>query len=60
MTNVTKLQKAGILATPHGLSKKDVATINNLSPDEVDVWLKIKEKLGKDFIRRNFAAKIMI
>lgn len=60
MTNVTKLQKAGILATPHGLSKEDVATINRLSPSEVDVWVKIKRQLGKEFIKRNFCSKIII
>jgi hypothetical protein len=59
MTNVQKLQQAGILATPHGLSDADVATINQLSRHEVDVWVKIKEQLGQDFVIRN-AAKIMI
>jgi hypothetical protein len=60
MTNIEKLQKAEILADPHGLSKQDVETIEHLSPEEVDTWVRIKEKLGDDFVRRNCTPKCMI
>jgi hypothetical protein len=46
-TNVQKLQKAGILPTPHALTTTDEKVIDSLSPDEVKAWVNIKEKLDK-------------
>jgi hypothetical protein len=53
MTNVEKLQAAGILATPSRLSSSDEGLINDLDPTEVDALVAIKADLGDDFIQRN-------
>ncbi len=45
--NLEKLQKAGILATPHALTREDKEVIESLSPDEIETWVRIKEKLDE-------------
>ncbi len=52
-TNVEKLQDAKVLPTPHRLSDPDTETINSLSPEEVDALVKVRSKLGDDFVQRN-------
>jgi len=45
--NLEKLQKAGILATPDALTREDKEVIESLSRDEIESWVRIKEKLDK-------------
>ena len=45
ITNVKKLQEAGILDTPHKLSPEDEKVIESLSLTEVKVWVNMKKKL---------------
>jgi hypothetical protein len=53
MSKVEKLQKHGILATPHGMHPDDVKKIESLSEEEVDLLVKLKVKLGDEFIKRH-------
>jgi hypothetical protein len=43
--NVEKLQKAGILATPHALTPEETEVIESFTPEEINAWVSIKEKL---------------
>jgi hypothetical protein len=45
--NVDKLQKAGILASPHALTPEHQEVIESLTLEEVNAWVSIKEKLDK-------------
>jgi len=45
--NLERLQKAGILDTPHALTREDKEVIESLSPAEIDAWVNVKEKLDK-------------
>ena len=49
--NLERLQKAGILATPHTLTPEDKEVIESLSPAEIDAWVNVKEKLDKAGVR---------
>jgi hypothetical protein len=46
------LQKAGILATPHALTRGDKEVIESLSSPEIDAWVNAKEKLDKAGVRQ--------
>lgn len=52
MTQVEKLQKGGVIATPHQISEQDQAAINGLSDDEVNTLISVKNKLGEDFFKK--------
>jgi hypothetical protein len=55
MSNLEKLQAAGLVPKPHKLTPDDVKTIDSLTSDEVEGLIKIKRKLGDDFCRRNLS-----
>jgi hypothetical protein len=52
MSNVEKLQQAGLLQTEHQLTDDELQTVNQLSPAEVDALISVKAKLGDDFFKR--------
>jgi hypothetical protein len=57
-TNVERLSEAGILNVDH-FSPHDKETIEKISPDEVDVLIKLGKKMGptpmgKEHMRPNF------
>ena len=52
MSNVEKLQQAGLLQTDHQLTDDEMQTVNQLSPAEVDALISVKVKLGDDFFKR--------
>lgn len=52
MVNVDRLQAAGLLNDPHQLTDDEVATVNQLSPAEVDALISVHAKLGEDFFAR--------
>jgi hypothetical protein len=52
LTNVKKLQKAGILAKPHELTPEDEEVIQSLTPAEINAWVRIKEKLDDASVQR--------
>jgi hypothetical protein len=44
--NLRKLQDAGIVGPPASLSDDDKKVIASLSPEEINAWVRIKEKLN--------------
>lgn len=57
--NLEKLQKAGILATPQALTREDQEVIESLTPEEINAWVSIKEKLDKAGVQQQ-QAKLFI
>jgi hypothetical protein len=53
MSQVEKLQREGILSTPHQLHPEDEKKIESLTDVEVEALVKLKLKLGDDFIKRH-------
>ena len=51
-SQVEKLQKGGVIATPHQISPEDVDAINSLHDSEVDALISVKNKLGDDFFKK--------
>jgi len=51
-TNVTRLQKAGVLASSHKISEEHQARINSLKSDEVKALISAKNKLGTDMLTK--------
>ena len=52
MTNVDRLQAAGLLETPHLLTDDEAEQVNQLSPAEVDALISVRSKLGDAFFAR--------
>ena len=52
MTNAEKLQQAGLIDSAHPLNEDEVASVNQLSPAEVEALISIRAKLGDDFFNR--------
>jgi hypothetical protein len=52
MTNVEKLQEAGLIHLSHPLTDTEAESVNQLSPAEVDALISVKSKLGDDFFNR--------
>jgi hypothetical protein len=49
--NLEKLSKAGILPAREKLTPQDTEVIESLTREEVDAWVRIKEKLDKAGVR---------
>ena len=52
MTNIERLQQAGLVEVHHPLTPEEVASVNALSAAEVDALISIRSKLGDDFFSR--------
>ena len=52
MTNVENLQQAGLIQTAHPLTSDEIASVNQLSPAEIDALISVRAKLGDDFFSR--------
>ena len=52
MTNVDRLQQAGLIQTPHPLTEDEIDSLNKLSSAEVDALISVRMKLGDDFFQR--------
>jgi hypothetical protein len=52
VTNVDRLQQAGLIEVQHPLTPDEIASINQLSPAEVDALISVRAKLGDDFFKR--------
>lgn len=52
MTNLERLQQAGLVEVKHPLTAEEVENVNALSPAEIDALISIKAKLGDDFFSR--------
>jgi hypothetical protein len=50
--NRTRLEQAGIVKQGHVFSPEDSATLEQLSPQEVDTLIQVGQKLGQDFLHR--------
>jgi hypothetical protein len=53
MSNLEKLKTAGVVPDNHTLTDADTSTIENLSDQEVQSLISLKQKLGDDFVQRN-------
>lgn len=52
MTNLERLQQAGLVEVDHPLTADEVNSVNQLSPAEIDALISIRAKLGEDFFTR--------
>lgn len=52
MTNVERLQQAGLIETEHPLTPDEVNSVNQLSSAEIDALISVRAKLGDDFFKR--------
>ncbi len=52
MTNVERLQQAGLIETEHPLTPEEIESVNNLSSAEIDALISVRAKLGDDFFKR--------
>jgi hypothetical protein len=52
VTNVDRLQQAGLIQTPHPLTEEEITSLNNLSSAEVDALISVRMKLGDEFFQR--------
>lgn len=55
MTNVETLTQAGLIHTSAPLTDDEAASVNALSPAEIQALISIKAKLGDDFFHRKVA-----
>jgi hypothetical protein len=53
MSNLETLKAAGVVPDNHTLSDTDCSTIENLSDQEVQALISLKQKLGDEFVQRN-------
>jgi len=53
MTNLEKLQQAGLIAEDHKFNKNEKDAIESLTPAEVNALIRGKEKLGEPFIKKH-------
>jgi hypothetical protein len=53
VSHLETLIAAGVIPHDHTLSAEDRSTIENLSPNEIQALVSLKQKLGDDFIKRN-------
>lgn len=49
MTNIERLQQAGLVEVDHQLTPDEINSVNQLSSAEVDALISIRAKLGDDF-----------
>lgn len=52
MSNVEKLQQAGLIEVKHPLTDAEVDSVNQLSSAEIDALISVRAKLGDDFFTR--------
>ncbi|HEX4004875.1 MAG TPA: aroma-sacti cluster domain-containing protein [Acidobacteriaceae bacterium] len=55
MTNIERLQQAGLIEVDHPLTAEEVNSVNQLSSAEVDALISVKAKLGDSFFSRKVA-----
>jgi hypothetical protein len=52
MTNIERLQQAGLIEVHHPLTPEEVNSVNQLSSAEIDALISVRSKLGDDFFNR--------
>ena len=52
MTNVERLQQAGLIVAQHPLTDEEIGNVNQLSQPEVDALISVRAKLGDQFFER--------
>ncbi len=52
MTNVDRLQQAGLIQVHHPLTDAETQSVNQLSPAEIDALISVRIKLGDAFFQR--------
>lgn len=53
MTNLERLQQAGLIEVKHPLTADEVKSVNGLSSAEIDALISIRAKLRDDFFTRD-------
>ena len=53
MSNLDRLEKAGLIKPGSKFSKEDHRLLESLSHEEVEALISVKRKVGDDFLRRN-------
>ena len=53
MTNLERLEEAGMIRHGHQFSREDLLVLESLSYDEVTALIGVRVKVGDDFLRRN-------
>jgi hypothetical protein len=52
MTNLERLQQAGLIEVNHPLTPDEINNVNQLGSAEVDAIISVRTKLGDDFFTR--------
>ncbi len=52
VTNVERLQQAGLIVAHHPLTEEEVGNVNGLSGAEIDALISVRAKLGDAFFER--------
>ncbi len=52
MTNVDRLQQAGLIQVHHPLTDAEAQSVNQLSSAEIDALISVRVKLGDAFFQR--------
>jgi hypothetical protein len=52
MTNLERLEQAGLITPGHDFSNDDLLLLESLSFDEVTALISVSAKIGADFLRR--------
>ncbi|MBW4025973.1 hypothetical protein [Acidipila rosea] len=52
MSNVERLQQAGLIQIHHPLTDAEIQSVNQLSPAEIDALISVRVKLGDEFFQR--------
>lgn len=53
MTNRERLQEAGVIKSGYNFTQSDIAAIDSLSHEEVNVLINVFNELGAEFLERN-------
>jgi hypothetical protein len=53
MTNLERLEQAGLIKPGHQFSREDLLLLDSLSSDEVTALIGVRAKVGEGFLRRN-------
>jgi len=53
MTNLERLEEAGMIRPGHQFSREDLLLLESLSHEEVGALISVKAKVGEGFLHRN-------
>ena len=53
MSNLERLERAGLIRSGYEFSQEDKRLLDGLSEEEVEALISVKRKVGEDFLRRH-------